>query len=92
MLGHTVFEGHKTTVSHLLSRAIKLFFSTSPRTLSPRFDSAPVNRDQVYSISSTSVQNKHKSYENITVNHKQSEIRISYLFLIEIATLFYTWL
>ena len=36
--------------SPLLGQAIKLFFSTSPKTLSLKFNSAPVHRGQVFNI------------------------------------------
>ena len=49
-LGHTVFEGTSLQCPPLSDKAIKLFVSTSPRTLPPRFDSALVYRGQVFGI------------------------------------------
>ena len=45
-LGYIVFRGRSPRVSPPLpGKVIKLSFSTTPRTLSPRFDSAPVYRE-----------------------------------------------
>ena len=44
------FEGDEPTVSPLPGKAIQLFSPTLPKTLSPRFTSAPVHRDQVFGI------------------------------------------
>jgi len=49
-LGHTVFEGTSLQCPPLFDKAIKLFVSTSPRTLPSRFDSALVYRGQVFGI------------------------------------------
>ena len=44
------FQGQKPTVSPLSDKAIKLFSSTPPKTLSLRFNSTPVHRGWVFSI------------------------------------------
>ena len=44
-------SGHSPWCPPLPGKAIKLFFSTSPKTLSLRFDSVSVYRDRVFSIS-----------------------------------------
>ena len=45
------FQRQEPTVSQFPWLAIKLFFSTSPKTLSLRFDLTPVHRGQVFGIS-----------------------------------------
>ena len=54
-VGTCSFEGHKSTVSPLPGKAINLFLSTSPWTLSPRFDLAPVHRGWVFAITHPSL-------------------------------------
>ena len=54
-VGTCSFEGHKSTVSPLLGKAINLFLSTSPWTLSPRFDLAPGHRGWVFAITHPSL-------------------------------------
>ena len=49
-LRHTVFEGTSLQCPPLSDKAIKLFVSTSLKTLSPRFDSALAYRSQVFAI------------------------------------------
>ena len=44
------FEGTSPLCPPLPGKAIKLFFSTSPKTLSLRFDLAPAHRDQAFMI------------------------------------------
>ena len=51
-VGHTVFEGRSLLCPPLPGKAIKLFFSTSSKTLSLRFDSAPVHRGWVFGFGS----------------------------------------
>ena len=47
----TVLRSTSPLCPPLPGKTIKLFFSTSPRTLSLRFDSAPVHRGRVFDIS-----------------------------------------
>ena len=49
-LGYTIFEGTSLQCPPLSDKAIKLFVSTSPKTLPPRFDSALVYRGQVLAL------------------------------------------
>ena len=49
----TIFKGRSQLYPPLPGIAIKLLFSASPRTLSPKFNLAPVHRGQVFSITST---------------------------------------
>ena len=50
-LEHIVFRGSSPLFPPLLGKVIKLSFSTSPKTLSPRFSSAPVYRKAELSAS-----------------------------------------
>ena len=52
-LGTQNFEGHELLCPPLPGKAINLAFSTSPKTLLPRFDLAQVH--SVFSISSTRI-------------------------------------
>ena len=49
-LGHTVFQGRSPLCPPFPGKAIKLFFPTSPKTLSSRFDLGPVHRGWVFSV------------------------------------------
>ena len=49
-MGHTVLRGMSPLCPPLPGKAIKLSFSTSPKTLSLRFNSAPVQRGRAFSI------------------------------------------
>jgi len=49
-LSHTVFKDRSSLCPSLPDKAIKLFFSISPKTLSLRFDLAPVCRGWVFDI------------------------------------------
>ena len=48
---HIVFRGRNLVYLPLPGKAIKLSFSSSPQTLSPTFDSAPVYREAELSAS-----------------------------------------
>ena len=49
-VGTHSFWGTSPPCPHLPDKTMKLFFSTSPKTLSPRFSSAPVCRGRIFSI------------------------------------------
>ena len=55
-LGPTVFEGTSLLCPHLPGKSIKLFFSTSLKTLSLRFKLAPVYRGRVFGITTEPIQ------------------------------------
>ena len=48
------FWGHSPLCPPLPGKAIKLFFSTSPKTLSPKFNLVPVYRGQIFCYNSSS--------------------------------------
>ena len=53
-LGHTGFVGMSLPCPPLLGKAMKLFFSTSPKALPLRFNLTPVHRGHVFGIGGNS--------------------------------------